>query len=680
MNAEDQASKFNDINELLLKKCAEELEALEAARAAIQERIDSTYDMVKLLEVAIDVDEPMDLQMLHSVAGKTLLEQEKHLLSWRKGLTDELWLRVNTRVAGLSRVLELVDDMKLEDVADFRHVPHEQLHGMSIEQVQTHFVKLQQFKEFKARAKPDELFLKQLLEGLVASSDKIIARECLQQDDVLLSSLLSEKAKRVAETEQLLSSIRSVSEEMKLSQEDVVSVLHALVGARAQDPDTENELGDEQVQAVASLIEQSGGRTDVSTRGIRLLAEARDCFVEIYDGRANAVSFLLSTLQEADALTQEVVGGSQTQHEPSLAKSQFSTGVEILEGENSSGPSVSKEYACHRDALVEGKKKLEELIQPIENSIRALLYSTNDEFMKYGIDTDEQRVGFLLGRQSGEETNATRDVLAKYISFASGQGDNDSSDSKLCSSPSAPAPASRQDSLLSEFDPFYNEFCAVYSASYGKQQLQRVKDSMAHVKIVRQTVESAQKRLQSLSKIMGLYSEINQYREKISEFEASASSRDRLFGNSLRLLEEERFRKTVAKRYPLRIAALKSEVQKWLQNDGGDYDLNILGQDMKNMLVDMMNTDTELMHLDLGVVGSSRQSARRNSKTSSMTPTLSSSSLSSVSSNNSNASASASVAPAASANQHQQQEHTGARPARTRSLSTLAPAAAKKRS
>jgi hypothetical protein len=667
LSPEETASKFNDINDLLMKKCSEELEGLEAARAAIQARIDDAYGMIEVLEAALDVDEPTDLQTLHSVAGKTLLEQEKHLIRRSADLTDEMWLRVDARVAGLSHVQELVDDMKLEDVADFRHVPHERLHSIDIDKVQVHLVKLQQFKELKDEALSGGLFPKKLVESLVVEpNDKVIARECLAQDEVLLSSLLSEKAKRVAETEQLLNSIRSVSGEMKMSHDNVVSVLQAVIGAHTPRRDAEDETEEDQVRAVASLISESGGRIDVSTGGIQLLADARDCFVEIYEGRSNALSFLFSTLQEAASLTKSVFGGSQTPQEPSPPKPQSSSDME----RNDLEIGVSKEYGCHRDALLKGKQKLDALIQPIESSIRALLYSTNDDFLKYGIDSNEQRVSFFLGRQDSDESTSTREVLAKYVSFADQE---DGSESGVGFSTGV---ESRQDSLLSELDPFYDEFCAVYSVSYGTEQLQRVKDAISHVAIVQQTVESAQKRLKSLSTIMGLYSEINQYREKISEFEASASKKDRLFGNSLRLLEEERFRKTVAKRYPLRIAALKTEVQKWLHNDGGDYDLNILGQDMKNMLMDMMNTDTELMHLDLGVVGSARQSARRGSKTSTLAPALSSSSLSSVSSNNSNASASASVA---NSNQVQQQETTGARPVRAQSLSKLAPAAAKKR-
>ncbi|KAF1774788.1 hypothetical protein GQ600_755 [Phytophthora cactorum] len=73
-----------------------------------------------------------------------------------------------------------------------------------------------------------------------------------------------------------------------------------------------------------------------------------------------------------------------------------------------------------------------------------------------------------------------------------------------------------------------------------------------------------------------------------------------------------------AKHYPNLLASLRKEVTRWLENEDGEYDLSVLGEDLKNLLLDMMNTDTGLMHLDLGTV-------RRHSKP--LTPNSSSSNL-----------------------------------------------------
>jgi len=141
-------------------------------------------------------------------------------------------------------------------------------------------------------------------------------------------------------------------------------------------------------------------------------------------------------------------------------------------------------------------------------------------------------------------------------------------------------------------------------------------------------VKSAQNRLRSLQKIMKIFNKINEFKAKIAEFEASASQKDRLFGNSLRLLEEERFRKMAAKHYPNLLASLRKEVTRWLDNEDGEYDLSVLGEDLKNLLLDMMSTNTGLMHLDLGTV-------RRASAKAPLTPNASSSNLQAPASGNS---------------------------------------------
>ncbi|KAJ0402553.1 hypothetical protein ATCC90586_003903 [Pythium insidiosum] len=126
-----------------------------------------------------------------------------------------------------------------------------------------------------------------------------------------------------------------------------------------------------------------------------------------------------------------------------------------------------------------------------------------------------------------------------------------------------------------------------------------------------------------LALIMKLFNEINEFKKKISEFEQNASQKDRLFGSSLRLLEEERFRKMAAKRYPSLLTALRKEVDKWMQNEGGEFNLSILGQEMKALLLEMMNTDTGLMHLDLGVLDASRPTSRKSKPATSISPQLS---------------------------------------------------------
>jgi len=136
LNEEDQASKFQDINALLLQKCSDELEGLEAAREKLQARIDVAYHAVKRLESVFDVADRVDVQTLASVAGPTLLEQEKYLLTVQKRLSDELWRRLSARIRMSEGIRELVAGLQIGSIEDFRHVSLEDVGTFDMDRIQ----------------------------------------------------------------------------------------------------------------------------------------------------------------------------------------------------------------------------------------------------------------------------------------------------------------------------------------------------------------------------------------------------------------------------------------------------------------------------------------------------------------------------------------------------------------
>ncbi|KAF4316574.1 hypothetical protein G195_009972 [Phytophthora kernoviae 00238/432] len=402
----------------------------------------------------------------------------------------------------------------------------------------------------------------------------------------------------------------AVAQKMLLSHEDIVSVLRAL--RKTEDP-VENGIDASQVdrfEELAAWILQKGGQLDVSKRGLEILAKSLRSFKEIHAGRANAVEFINRTLEEAVMLTQDITAGSDT--EDGSRNHQHQLGLSLTHIPRNLNYSND---VFLRETLSAGKKAIEGLSEPVIRLLRSLFYSMNDDFGAFGIDTNDQRVSFFLGRND-EGLKTRRAILEKYAVFSSSSSSDEDEFIEVSASP-----PKCHDSFLSQLDPVFEEFHRAYSLSYGGIQLQRLRDSISDMSAVQNTVKSAQKRLQSLQKIMKLFNQINEFKAKIGEFEASASQKNRLFGNSLRLLEEERFRKMAAKRYPNLLAALRKEVTRWLENEDGEYDLSVLGEDLKNLLLDMMNTDTGLMHLDLGVV----DHARRSTKT--LTPNSSSSNL-----------------------------------------------------
>lgn len=600
---EYQAGKFNDIHALVLKRCSEELEGLEEARNIIKTRINETYHIVKQLESILTVIEPVDLHLLHAVAGTTLLEQEKYLKSLQKKLEDELWQRCQARLHGLQTIDDLLENLEITNCEDFRHVSKAELGKMDMSHLRSTIDQAQSLKEYRQGSSS----LASILILFENSTMPPISKDCLKQDELLLCALLTEKSKRIAELEDLLSSVRSLIHEMNLSEEDILNML-AKCEQSAQDEAT-CEFPDAITFDLVHWILQKGGHVNVSRKGLESLTMLRDSLAEVYDGRSNALSFLYSTLDEARTLVQDNLinsglGSPKNQH---LCLNQGPDGAN------------TKDYGCVQQALVSGKRKLNELCDPIAKSLRVLLFSMQNDFMAFGIESDAQRVSFFMGRDDAGECSK-RTTIEKYISGES------SSENDILS-----AESHIQSSFLSDLDPSFSEFGMVYSADYGIQQLNRLKAVISEVAVITDTVQSAQKRLESLQKIMKLFNEVNEFKKKIGMFEANASKKDRLFGNSLRLLEEERFRKNAAKRYPTLLAALRKEVAKWLQNEEGEFDLSILGSDLKNLLLDMMNTDTGLMHLDLGVVESARSSVRRTSRPS-LTPSNSSTSLTTISS------------------------------------------------
>lgn len=581
----------------MLKKCSEELEGLQFAREKLQARIDAAYEHVKILEDLLSVQEPIDLKQLHFVAGKTLLAQEKHLLATQKNLEDELCQRFQTRVRGLRKIRDLLETMELTSLQEFRHISIEE-HKPIFSQLLLTIGQLDAWKD------SEQITISSLLSVLVSSQDLELSTTSLAHDELFVCALLKEKAKRLVEAEEQLQGIRSVLNQLKLTPEDVMCVLRKSVSA-----DEDDKLSD-----AMECIFQSGGDIDVSSKGVVFLSRLSRNLAEIYDGRSNAISYLYSTLEEAVVLAKEVLGDASNED------------TQLLIGGQKQASADKSAFGCDRHELVKGKQRLEELGDPVESSLRALLLSMNDEFLAFGIETDAQRISFFLGSDD-DENNATRKILKRYV-LGSSRIESSTSDDH----------AHHRNSFLSDLDPAFGEFGAIYSAEFGKLKLERMKDAIQDVNVVQTTIQSAQKRLNSLNKIMKLFSEISEFKKKIGQFEANASQKDRLFGSSLRLLEEEKFRKMAAKRYPNLLAALRKEVEKWLQNEEGEFDLSILGKDLKNLLLDMMNTDTGLMHLDLGVLDPFRSSTRRQPK-STLTPTPGNTQSATTANSNLNASA-----------------------------------------
>lgn len=165
MNEEDQASKFQDINELLLNKCSEELKGLEGAREKLQKRIDDAYRVVSRMELILHVPDPVDVASLPAVAGVTLLEHETYMLSLQKRLANELLHRINTRVRVVEGIQGLAVGLQIRSIYDFRHVSREEVGNIDDVLIRSSSANLDVCKQFQQN--PDSVpVLEQLLDTL----------------------------------------------------------------------------------------------------------------------------------------------------------------------------------------------------------------------------------------------------------------------------------------------------------------------------------------------------------------------------------------------------------------------------------------------------------------------------------------------------------------------------------
>uniref|UniRef100_M4BM36 Uncharacterized protein n=1 Tax=Hyaloperonospora arabidopsidis (strain Emoy2) TaxID=559515 RepID=M4BM36_HYAAE len=411
--------------------------------------------------------------------------------------------------------------------------------------------------------------------------------------------MLIEKMKRIAEVEECVTAIRAIARKSQLSQDDIGSVIRRMLD--------EEDFFDGGIDTKSTVLEdlcahifQTGGRLDFRKHRLEVLVKVLCSLEEVQAGRSDVLNFLHRIVEEAAMLTHDVALSGH--------------GDDIFCHFTSPLPPISQGDQSFVDTLAAGKEILCCLSEPVEGALRSLLYSMDNDFAAFGIDTKEHRMSFFLGCRV-EDKSSRLAILDKYVIHSSCAAKTLSNDGNSDIGVLGRA-LECNGSFLSRLDPAFEEFHWTYSVSFGDSQLQRLRTSIADIREVKNAMVSAQIRLKSLRKIMVIYNKINEFKSKIAEFEASASQKDRLFGNSLVLLEEERFRKMAAKHYPNLLAALQKEVSRWLENEGGEYDLSVLGEDLKNLLLDMMNTNTDLMHLDLGIV--SRASKQM------MTPTSSS--------------------------------------------------------
>ncbi|KAI9921917.1 hypothetical protein PsorP6_001773 [Peronosclerospora sorghi] len=151
LSEEYQANQLHHINELLVQKCSEDLESLEAAREKLQARITTTYYNVQRMEVFLQAGDPVDLPSVPTVAGETLLEQDKYLLALQERLSCELWKHLNARIRTCEGIQEIAISLGIKSIDDFRHVSNEDIGNFDADFFQLKFVELRRLETVSSR-------------------------------------------------------------------------------------------------------------------------------------------------------------------------------------------------------------------------------------------------------------------------------------------------------------------------------------------------------------------------------------------------------------------------------------------------------------------------------------------------------------------------------------------------
>ncbi|RHY32162.1 hypothetical protein DYB32_002808 [Aphanomyces invadans] len=253
----------------------------------------------------------------------------------------------------------------------------------------------------------------------------------------------------------------------------------------------------------------------------------------------------------------------------------------------------------------------------VRKAAQASLSMIQEELDAFGMEEATDRLDFILGTRDRAISGAHRKLLEKYM-----QDHNAKTFNVLgASSPSTKKPNAPH--FLHELDPYATELGSMLAHALDSQVLDHLQTELNEFRVLQTILTDAYTRLSSLGNIMKCVTQVRflHYNKKIAEFESAASDSDRLLDrrtSSLRLLDEEKFRKSAAKKYPLYVSIrtrcsatatitcpsrlvqkVREEIHKWTSQTANGFDLTILGQDMQALLLDTVNLNTDLMHLSL---------------------------------------------------------------------------------
>ncbi|OQR93907.1 kinesin-like protein [Achlya hypogyna] len=398
-----------------------------------------------------------------------------------------------------------------------------------------------------------------LLEGTLPLHDQNIA-----EDMELIALLQGMKNTRCQDLELCMHKTRDLYLELQFTPADITAVSDAVVATLSFPFSPENLL---------LRLFNTGGMLDISTQGLCYMHTLCTSLDLVRQARLEAHDAVHAMLAQEEALYNATVAGNALLAHLPAAKSP----PKALRSERHV-TNAAMGRLCEQTALWALRVR-----RLVCGNLRLL----EEELDSFGIEDAQDRVDFIVGSRDRAAHPQARALLRQYHA----QG------------PALPAPACPPaPELLHALDPYRASLGAELALALRPTLLEELTDELAAFEGVQSVLQDARARLDSLGSIMKCVAQIRGYNKKITEFEAAASDSDRLLdrrGSSLRLLEEEKFRKTAAKKYPQLVQKVRDEVDKWTGQSARGFELDILGDDLQALLKDTMQYNTEFMHLSL---------------------------------------------------------------------------------
>ncbi|ETW10549.1 hypothetical protein H310_00816 [Aphanomyces invadans] len=557
-------------------KCQVEFERLLLKKQESYGILDRLTQAIQLCEKALGCHTHIDLPKTAKLTDQIQLAQ-----TTLAELENTVAQRALLRLRNLKTASELCDDMQLGIAAPVpESSDHEErmstelqhqlmLQGKIAEELHRLHNDMSVFSMFDSIGQNNVRDIVNLTTRLLAEGNLPLGEQALEDDTVLITLLNEMKESRLRNMEEIMQNTRHLFLELQFVPDDLKRISRKVVDRLS--------FAFEPLNLVERVL-NTGGVMDFTSHGLSFMQALFTTLLSIREIRIQTRRRLKAKCAIADRMYQSAMAQCRSFYSP----------PKVVHPNN--------QERVTNGALTEWCEHASLGTYQVRKAAQASLSMIQEELDAFGMEEATDRLDFILGTRDRAISGAHRKLLEKYM-----QDHNAKTFNVLgASSPSTKKPNAPH--FLHELDPYATELGSMLAHALDSQVLDHLQSELNEFRVLQTILTDAYTRLSSLGNIMKCVTQIRDYNKKIAEFESAASDSDRLLDrrtSSLRLLDEEKFRKSAAKKYPLLVQKVREEIHKWTSQTANGFDLTILGQDMQALLLDTVNLNTDLMHLSL---------------------------------------------------------------------------------